>query len=106
MQTEAAAVVIDITPVGGGQAKRLLLAPSKAAHRLNVSNLPTENPSHAHTALSDEEMGAVHFGAYYKLLMNEPADKPVPAVPHPMHSRNGTGFVHTSLCPPAMFTRQ
>jgi hypothetical protein len=108
LQSDADAIVIDIIPVAGGATKRLLLSPSAAPHRLFVSNLPAENrsPGHADHAMSEEQMGALHFGAYYKLLMNEPMDKPLPAVPHPMHSRNGTGFVHTSLCPPAMFTRQ
>src|SRR6184192_3875542 len=49
LQTEATAVVIDITPVGGGQAKHLLLAPSATPHRLFVSNLPAENQSHSRT---------------------------------------------------------
>jgi hypothetical protein len=107
LQTEAAAVVIEITPVGGGPAKRLLLAPSAAPHRLYVSNLPAENPSHAdaHQAMTDEEMGALHFGAYYSLLLNEPADKPLPALWHPPSDRKGAG-VRPVLCPPAQFTRQ
>lgn len=104
--TEAAAIVIDITPVGGGPAKRLLLAPSAAPHRLFISNLPAENRSHtsAHQAMSDEEMGALHFGAYYKLLLNEPADSPLPEVSH--HGRRGVGLVGPTYCPPAMFSRQ
>lgn len=104
LQTEAAAIIIDITPVGGGETKRLLLAPSKTTHRAYVSNLPVENPSHAHSALSDAELGAVHFGAYYTLLMNEPADKPVPTVAATSNGRKGTGFVHSGFCPPALFT--
>ncbi len=107
LQTEAAAVVIEITPVGGGPAKRLLLAPSATSHRLYVSNLPMENPSHAdaHHAMSNEDMGALHFGAYYKLLLNEPADKPLPALWRPLGDRKGAG-VRPVLCPPAQFTRQ
>src|SRR5262249_47194325 len=38
MQSDAAAMVIEITPVTGGPAKRLLLAPSAALHRIYVSN--------------------------------------------------------------------
>jgi len=108
LQTEAAAVVIEITPVGGGLGKRLLLAPSATPHRLYVSNLPAENPSHtdAHQAMTDEEMGALHFGAYYSLLLNEPADKPLPAVWHPIAGRKGSGFARPALCSPAQFTRQ
>ena len=108
LQTDASAVVIDITPVGGGQVKRLLLAPSATLHRLFVSNLPTGNPSRgeAHQLMSDEEMGALHFGAYYKLLLNEPVDQPVPELWRPLLDRKGTGFFHTAICPPAMFTLQ
>lgn len=107
LQTEAAAVVIEITPVGGGPAKRLLLGPSASPHRLYVSNLPAENPSHeaAHQGMSDEEMGALHFGAYYTLLLNEPADKPLPALWRPLGDRKGAG-VGPVFCPPAQFTRQ
>jgi hypothetical protein len=108
LQTEAAAVVIDITPAKGGPTKRLLLAPSATPHRLYVSNLPGENPSHAnaHHAMSDEEMSALHFGAYYTLLLNEPADKPLPELLRPVRGRKGSGFVRPLICSPAMFSRQ
>jgi hypothetical protein len=102
LRSDTAAVVIDITPVGGGETKRLLLAPSRNAH-VSISNLPAANPSHAHAALSDAELGAVHFGAYYTLLSADPADKPVPVVAETA-PRKGTGFVGGSLCPPALFT--
>ena len=105
---EGAAIVIDITPVGGGQAKRLLLAPSATPHRIFISNLPAENPSHedAQHAMSDEEMGALHFGVYYGLLLNEPTDKPLPQLWRPVGGRKGSGFVRPLICPPAMFSRQ
>ena len=108
LETEAAAVVIEITPVGGGLGKRLLLAPSATPHRLYVSNLPAENPSHAdaHEAMSDEEMGALHFGAYYKLLLNEPVDKPLPELRRAVVGRKGAGLGRPVFCPPAQFTRQ
>jgi hypothetical protein len=108
LKSEAAAVVIDITPVNGGPTKRLLLAPSATPHRLYVSNLPAENPSHGdvHEAMSDEEMGALHFGAYYKLLLNEPMDKPVPELWQPLSARRGTGMLRPVYCPPAVFSRQ
>jgi hypothetical protein len=108
LQTEAVAIVIDITPVGGGPAKRLLLAPSATPHRLFISNLPAENPSHAdvHQAMSDEEMGALHFGAYYKLLLNEPVDKPLPQQWRPRHGQKGAGFLRPAFCPPAMFSER
>jgi hypothetical protein len=106
LTSDAAAVVIEIVPVSGGPIKRLLLAPSATPHHLFVSNLPTENEPHgnAHHAMTDEEMGAVHFGAYYKLLLNEPADKPVPQPWRP-HERRGLGFIRPVLCPPAIFSR-
>ena len=108
LQTEAAAVVIDITPVGGGPVRRLLLAPSATPHRLFISNLPAENPFHgdAHEAMSDEEMGALHFGAYYKLLKNAPREQPVPELWRSLFDRKGTGFLRTMICPPALFTLQ
>jgi hypothetical protein len=105
LQSNAEAIVIDIIPVAGGETKRLLLAPSAVAHRLFVSNLPAENRSHAEGhVMSEEEMAALHFGAYYKLLMNEPGDKPLPELWR--EARRGLGLLHATLCPPAMFTRQ
>lgn len=108
LQTDAVAVVIDITPMGGGPAKRLLLAPSATPHHLYVSNLPAENPSHenAHHAMNPEEMSAAHFGAYYKLLLNEPMDKPLPQLWQTLSGRKGSGFVRPAFCPPAMFNRE
>jgi hypothetical protein len=108
LQADAAAVVIDITPVAGGPTKRLLLAPSATPHRVYVSNLPAENPSqeHAHHAMSNEEMGALHFGAYYRLLLNEPVDKPLPELLNPEGVHKGSGFARPLICPPAMFSRQ
>jgi hypothetical protein len=108
LQTDAAAVVIEITPVGGGAVRRLLLAPSATPHRVFISNLPADNPSHAdaHRTMDDEEMSAVHFGAYYRLLLSEPAHKPVPVVWRSMRERNATGFHRPVLCPPAVFSRE
>jgi hypothetical protein len=106
LDSDAGAVVIDIIPVAGGATKRLLLAPSVAPHRLFVSNLPAADRSaaHAHNFISDEQMGALHFGAYYNLLMNEPVDKPLPEVWR--DHRRGAGLSGSGLCPPAIFTRQ
>jgi hypothetical protein len=108
LKTEAAAVVIEITPLNGGPTKRLLLAPSATPHRVYVSNLPAENPSqeHAHHAIGDEEMAALHFGVYYRLLLNEPVDKPLPQIWNPQGGRKGSGFIRPTICPPAMFSRQ
>jgi hypothetical protein len=108
LQSQAAAVVIEITPVSGGPAKRILLGPSAKPHRVFVSSLPAENPSHAndHHAMSDEQMGALHFGAYYSLLLNEPTDKPLPELQQPGRDRKGSGLARPLFCPPAMFSRQ
>jgi hypothetical protein len=108
LHSEAAAVVIEITPVGGGQAKRLLLAPSATPHRLYISNLPAENAPHgdAHHALSNDEMGALHFGAYYSLLLNEPSDKPLPELLRAVAGRKGAALGRPVHCSPAMFSRQ
>jgi len=108
LKSGATAVVIDITPVKGGPTRRLLLAPSNTPHRVFISNLPAENPSHAnaHDATSDEEMGALHFGAYYTLLLNEPVDKPLPELWRPRRDQKGAGFLRPSFCPPAVFSRQ
>jgi hypothetical protein len=106
LQSDAEAVVIEITPVAGGPVKRLLLAPGAAPHRVFISNLPTENRFQAdgHHAMSDEQMAALHFGAYYTLLMNEPVDRPLPELWH--DARRGAGMVDSGMCPPAMFSRQ
>jgi hypothetical protein len=106
LDTGAAAIVIDITPVSGGPAKRLLLAPSATPHRLFISNLPSENPSHAHTAMSDDEVSALHFGAYYKLLRNRPADDAVPELRRLESGRKGAGFLSGIPCFSAQFTRE
>jgi hypothetical protein len=106
-EADSAAVVIDITPLSGGPAKRLLLAPSAVPHRVFVSNLPAENQSAAstHHAMSDEEMSALHFGAYYKLLLNEPVDRPLPELWHQRMGRKGAGLGRPSFCPPAVFSQ-
>jgi hypothetical protein len=105
LETGAEAIVIDITPVPGGPAKRLLLAPSATPHRLFISNLPSENPSHAHLAMSDDEIGALHFGAFYKLLMNQPADAALPELRRLERGRKGAGFLAEMPCFSAQFTR-
>jgi hypothetical protein len=104
LKSDAGAVVIEIVPVAGGSIRRLVLAPSATAHSLFVSNLPTGNaPGEAHHGLSDEQMAALHFGAYYKLLTNEPADKPLPRL-RLAPARRGAGGVGPLFCPPARFS--
>jgi hypothetical protein len=107
LQTDASAVVIDIAPVGGGPAKRLLLAPSAVPHRLFVSNLPSENSAdaHDHQAMSDANMDALHFGAYYSLLLNKPADRPLPEIWQPRNDRKGAGLIRPAFCPAILFPR-
>jgi hypothetical protein len=107
LETDASAVVIEIAPVAGGPVKRLVLNPRATSHSLFISNLPAENVSaHAHHAVSSEELAALHFGAYYKLLRNSPADQPLPRVWTPALARRGAGLMHTAFCPPAAFTRE
>ena len=106
LQAESDAIVIEILPVGGGETKRLLLAPSATPHRLYVSNLPSDNEVHDHAneAMGSVEMSALHFAAYYKLLLHEPADEPLPAPWHPRGEPRGTGLIRPIICPPAVFT--
>ncbi len=108
LQTDAAAVIVEIVPVKGGPTKKLLLAPSAKPHKLFVSNLPAENSPHAdtHQALGEEEMIALHFGAYYALLLNAPANQPLPELLQPSGVRKGAGLIRPTTCPPAMFSRQ
>ena len=106
LQSESSAIVIEITPVEGGEARRLLLAPSATPHRVYVSNLPSDNEAHVHAndAIGSGEMSALHFGAYYKLLLHEPADMPLPAPWRPLDDPRGTGIIRPFICPPAVFT--
>jgi hypothetical protein len=106
LQSEAAAVVIDLVPAAGGEVKRLLLAPSATPHRLFVSNLPTENSVHASShATNDQDMSGLHFGAYYALLMEQPTRTPLPAIASAERSPKGVGGVRPTICHLAMFSR-
>ena len=106
-ESGANAVAIDIIPAGGGPAKRLLLAPSATPHRVNVSNLPLEDQSHAeaHPAMSENEIIALHFGAYYNLLLKEPADRALPELRHSNERPSGSGFLRPAFCGLAKFSR-
>jgi hypothetical protein len=106
LDRDAAAVAIEIIPVSGGRVKRLVLKPSATPHSVFVSNLPAENgPTHAHHAFTDEEMGALHFGAYYALLGKTPAERPLPRPWLAARSRRSTGRMGGPFCPPARFGR-
>lgn len=106
LQSDAATVVIEIAPVAGGAVKRLVLRPSATPHSVFVSNLPVENGHDGtHQSLSGEQMAALHFGAYYKLLRNGPVDTPLPWLWVPPLRERGTGLMHGAFCPPARFTQ-
>ena len=101
----AGPIVIEIAPVGGDPVRQLVFKPS-AIHQAFVSNLPVHNRSaEAHHALDDNEMAALHFGAYYKLLKTTPTDVALPAPWSPPRARGGAGVIGPFLCPPAAFTR-
>ncbi len=103
---DAVAVAIEIVPVAGGPVKRLVLKPSATQHTLFVSNLPAENgTTHAHHVLSGEEMGALHFGAYYALLGRKPVERPLPRPWLAAQPRPNTGMSGGPFCPPARFER-
>ena len=106
LDTDAAVVLIEISPAAGGPATQLVLTPRTARHQIFVSNLPVENLPHAaHQSMSVEEMAALHFGVYYKLLRQRPADEPLPMLWSPTVARRGTGTSGPYICPPAVFTR-
>ena len=99
--------MIEIVPVAGGPTKRLLFAPSATPHRVFISNLPTENPSHADThAMSEEDMSALHFAAYYTLLLNEPPERPCPSSGDAQRDTKGLASFGRLFCPGALFTRE
>jgi hypothetical protein len=106
LEADTSAVVIEIIPVAGGPIKRLAFAPSATPHHLFVSNLPADSGPHdAHHAMSNGEMGALHFGVYYKLLFNEPSDQPMPRLWLPPAVRKGAGLRRPAFCGGALFTR-
>jgi hypothetical protein len=102
-------VTIDIVPLRGGttrEARTLLISHRGRACRLSISNLPARNASDisAH-AMSDEETPSLHFAAYYKLLLNEPPDKPLPELSRETGAPKGAGAVRPVPCHLAMFSR-
>jgi len=107
LETGDAAVAIDVVPRKGGPAKRLLFAPSAEPHRLFVSNLPADNgaSSHAGHGATGAEIAALHFGAYYDLLLLEPAARPLPMLVRRDENPSGAGLARPFFCPPALFTQ-
>jgi hypothetical protein len=105
LEADTDAIVIEIAPVNGRPVRRLVFAAGAAPHDVFVSNLPAEIGAHdAHHGLSSEQMVALHFGAYYRLLRNEPADQPLPWLSDP--PRPSTGFGRPAFCGPAVFSRR
>lgn len=106
LDADAEAIVIEITPVTGGPGRQLVLKPRAARHQVFVSNMPVEvMGAKPHHAISVEEMAALHFGAYYKLLRNRPADEPLPRLWVSPAIEKGAGVIGPFMCPPAVFTR-
>jgi hypothetical protein len=104
-------VAIDVVPLREGRAREgrtLLVSQRGRPCRLSISNLPAENlaGTGAHHGLSDDEVGALHFGVYYTLLRNNPAVKPLPEVWRPKSDAKGAGMIRSQFCPPAWFTLQ
>jgi hypothetical protein len=106
LESDAAAVLIEIAPIAGGPVKRLVLTRSAVPHRLFVSNLPAENGlGHAHDMLADNDLAALHFGVYYELLRSKPTERPLPRLWVPAAQRRATGVMGPIICPPALFFR-
>jgi len=107
LEAESGAVVVEIVPMSGGSPSRLVFGQGSRTHSLFVSNLPAENvPHEAHHAMSEEEMGVLHFGAYYKLLLNEPVDQPLPVLEASRAAGRGAGLRARPMCSGAVFRRR
>jgi len=107
LETDTSAVIVEITPISGGSPTRLVFGPGARSHHLFVSNLPAENGSHhGHNVVSGDEMGFLHFGAYYSLLLNEPTDRPLPHLWRAPGADQGSGMRFRPICGGAMFRRR
>jgi hypothetical protein len=108
VESDDGPIVLEIIPISGGPAKRLVFVPG-AVRNAYVSNLPTGNglggSHHAHAA-SDDQVVALHFGAYYELLEHVPADRALPRVTGAVLPRRGTGMVRPLICTPALFDQR
>jgi hypothetical protein len=106
LQTAADAVVIEIAPVAGGAVRRLVLKPKEVPHQLFIGNMPVgEGQAHAHHELTEEQVAALHFGAYYELLRQKPGARPMPRLIVPQERRSA-GTWAGPFCPPARFRSQ
>jgi hypothetical protein len=105
-------IVVEIIPVAGGTVKRLVFAPSAAPRRVFVSNLPADNAidqghgAHAHADDGEGSAAALHFDAYYELLENAPADRPIPMLARASSTRKATGMARPLICTPVLFDRR
>jgi len=102
LQAPTDAVIIEIAPVVGGPVRRLCLKPQETTHQVFVGNLPVQDGrAHSH-AFSEEAAAALHFGAYYELLLHRPDTRPMPKLLLP-NERRSAGVWHGPFCPPARF---
>jgi hypothetical protein len=101
-----AAIVIEIASSGGGQTRRLILAPREVPHRVFVSNLPAENGHVGVHGRAAEELAALHFAAYYELLGEKPKDRPVPERSSARTVTPATGMMGPVYCPAALLVRE
>jgi hypothetical protein len=105
-------IVVEIIRLAGGSVKRLVFAPSAAPRRVFVSNLPADNgvnqghDAHAHADLGDASAAALHFDAYYELLENAPADRPIPMLAGAASTRKATGMARPLICSPVLFDQR
>jgi hypothetical protein len=107
LDAEDAVVVVEIRPVAGGPTKRLVLAPQARPRTLYVGNLPAEDAPHeSHEDASHRGTASPHFVAYYDLLRNAPAARPVPTLWLGPRERKGAGGGRPAFCGPAVFSRR
>jgi hypothetical protein len=108
LEADVGPVVVEIIPVAGGPTKHLVFAANAVQPEVFVSNLPAQDVSiqtaHAHS-MSADQMAVLHFGAYYKLLANDPVDLPLPSLSKGP-ARRGAALGGTTICPPAWFDQQ
>jgi hypothetical protein len=103
-ETRSEAVIVEIVPASGGPARRLILRPRVEPHRVLIGNLPSHDAqAHEAGAQLDQDVAALHFGAYYELLRRAPEARPMPRLLTP-HERRATGVSVGPICPPARFT--
>ena len=69
-----------------------------------MSNLPSQSGlAAAHAGHDDDELAALHFGAYYDLLAGPPEARPIPRRVAAPVARKSTGLIGSTLCPPGRF---